>query len=40
MDVWEHAFMVDWRPKTKGKYVETFFKNLDFGACATRLGKK
>ena len=40
MDVWEHAFMVDWRPKTKGKYVEAFFKNLDFEACAGRLVKK
>jgi Fe-Mn family superoxide dismutase len=37
MDMWEHAYMVDWRPSTKAKYVETFFRNLDFEACDRRL---
>lgn len=37
MDLWEHAYMIDWRPSTKAKYVDVFFKNLDFEACARRL---
>lgn len=28
MDVWEHAFMVDYLPAQRNEYVQTFFKNL------------
>ncbi len=28
MDVWEHAFMVDYVPAQRGEYIEAFFKNL------------
>lgn len=29
LDMWEHAFMVDYVPAEKAKYVEAFFKNLN-----------
>lgn len=37
MDVWEHAFIKDYKPADKGKYIEAFFANLDWEACALRL---
>lgn len=30
IDVWEHAFMVDYTPAEKGKYLEAFFENLNW----------
>ncbi|MDE2078903.1 MAG: superoxide dismutase [Patescibacteria group bacterium] len=29
LDMWEHAYMVDFTPAEKGKYIEAFFKNLN-----------
>lgn len=29
LDMWEHAYMVDYVPAEKTKYVEAFFKNLN-----------
>jgi Fe-Mn family superoxide dismutase len=29
LDMWEHAYMVDYVPAEKAKYVEVFFKNLN-----------
>ncbi len=29
LDLWEHAYMVDYTPAEKAKYVEAFFKNLN-----------
>ena len=29
LDMWEHAYMVDYTPAEKGKYVDAFFKNLN-----------
>jgi superoxide dismutase, Fe-Mn family len=29
LDMWEHAYMVDYVPAEKAKYVEAFFKNLN-----------
>jgi superoxide dismutase, Fe-Mn family len=37
MDVWEHAFIKDYKPAEKGKYIEAFFANLDWRACESRL---
>ncbi len=39
LDVWEHAFMVDYVPAEKGKYVDAFFKNLNWGVIEARLEK-
>jgi Fe-Mn family superoxide dismutase len=37
LDVWEHAFIKDYKPAEKAKYVEAFFANLDWKACEARL---
>jgi Fe-Mn family superoxide dismutase len=37
MDVWEHAWIKDYEPAEKGKYIEAFFANLDWSACEARL---
>jgi superoxide dismutase, Fe-Mn family len=40
LDVWEHAFIKDYKPADKGKYIEAFFANLDWKACESRLPSK
>src|SRR6516225_6524256 len=30
LDVWEHAFIKDYKPAKKSKYIEAFFANLDW----------
>jgi len=37
MDVWEHAFMRDYKANEKGKYVEAFFRNIDWQVVERRL---
>jgi Fe-Mn family superoxide dismutase len=37
MDVWEHAFMRDYKVTDKAKYVEAFFRNIDWQAAERRL---
>ena len=37
MDVWEHAFTVDYAPTEKAKYVEAFFANINWAAAEARL---
>ena len=37
MDVWEHAFLLDYKPSERAKYVEAFFANLDWKAVEQRL---
>ncbi|HVS46393.1 MAG TPA: Fe-Mn family superoxide dismutase [Verrucomicrobiae bacterium] len=37
MDCWEHAFIKDYRPSERGKYIEAFYSNLNWGACESRL---
>ncbi len=37
LDMWEHAYMVDYTPAEKGKYVEAFFKNLNGGVVEERF---
>jgi Fe-Mn family superoxide dismutase len=36
MDVFEHAFMIDYGLK-KGDYIEAFFKNIDWAAVGSRI---
>lgn len=40
MDVWEHAFILDYAPADRPKYVDAFFSNIDWDAVRARLGKK
>jgi len=37
MDVWEHAFMRDYKATEKAKYVEAFFRNIDWQIVERRL---
>jgi Fe-Mn family superoxide dismutase len=37
LDVWEHAFILDYGAAGKGKYVEAFFKNLNWGVVEKRF---
>jgi Fe-Mn family superoxide dismutase len=37
MDVWEHAFMRDYQALERGKYIEAFFRNIDWGMIEGRL---
>ncbi len=39
MDMWEHAFMVDYLPSEKKQYVEAFFKNLNWSVIEARFQK-
>jgi Fe-Mn family superoxide dismutase len=38
MDVWEHAFILDYGAKDRPKYIEAFFSNVDWRAVESRLG--
>jgi len=37
MDVWEHAFLLDYQPSERGKYIEAFFSNVDWDVVGQRL---
>jgi Fe-Mn family superoxide dismutase len=36
MDMWEHAFMVDYIPAEKKQYIEAFLKNVNWGVAEKR----
>ena|SRR3989338_1846513 len=37
LDVWEHAFILDYGAAGKGKYIDAFFKNLNWGVMEKRF---
>ena len=37
MDVWEHAFLLDYKPAERPKYIEAFLTNFDAAAAEARL---
>jgi len=37
MDVWEHAFILDYAPADRPKYIEAFFSNINWQAVEARL---
>jgi Fe-Mn family superoxide dismutase len=39
MDVWEHAFMRDYKATERAKYVEAFFENIDWSVVEGRLNE-
>lgn len=39
MDMWEHAFMVDYLPSEKGKYIDAFLKNVNWNIVKNRFEK-
>jgi Fe-Mn family superoxide dismutase len=38
MDVWEHAFIKDYAPADRPKYIEAFFANIAWDVVNSRLG--
>jgi Fe-Mn family superoxide dismutase len=39
MDVWEHAYIIDYLPSQRKEYIETFFGNLRWNVIEERFGK-
>jgi Fe-Mn family superoxide dismutase len=39
MDVWEHAYLLDYKPAERPKYIEAFFSNIDWNTVDKRLGQ-
>ena len=39
MDVWEHAFLLDYKPSERPKYIDAFFSNIGWKAVESRLLK-
>src|ERR1700750_2978783 len=39
MDVWEHAFLLDYKPAERPKYIEAFFSNINWATVESRLKK-
>src|SRR6266516_1119981 len=37
MDVWEHAYLLDYKPAERPKYIEAFFSNIDWNSVEERL---
>jgi superoxide dismutase, Fe-Mn family len=37
MDVWEHAYLLDYKPADRPKYIEAFLANVDWEAVETRM---
>ena len=40
MDVWEHAFLLDYKPAERLKYIEAFFSNINWNTVEERLKKR
>jgi Fe-Mn family superoxide dismutase len=40
MDVWEHAFLLDYKPAERPKYIEAFFSNIDWAVVDGRVQLK
>lgn len=39
LDVWEHAFLLDHGAQGKGKYIDAFFKNLNWAVIEKRFAE-
>ena len=37
MDVWEHAFILDYKPAERPQYIAAFFSNTDWSAVEQRM---
>jgi Fe-Mn family superoxide dismutase len=40
MDVWEHAYLLDYKPADRPKYIEAFLSNVDWARADKRLEKQ
>jgi Fe-Mn family superoxide dismutase len=39
MDVWEHAFLLDYKPAERPKYIEAYYTNIAWNEVEKRLQK-
>jgi Fe-Mn family superoxide dismutase len=39
MDVWEHAFLLDYKPSERAQYIQAFFANIDGDTLDRRVGQ-
>lgn len=39
MDVWEHAYILDYKPADRPKYIDSFFANIDWEMVQKRLAR-
>jgi Fe-Mn family superoxide dismutase len=39
MDVWEHAFLLDYKPAERPKYIDAFLANVDWSCVEKRLDR-
>lgn len=39
LDVWEHAYLLDYGAQGKGKYIDAFFKNLNWSVVEQRFDR-
>ncbi|HVW71925.1 MAG TPA: Fe-Mn family superoxide dismutase [Candidatus Paceibacterota bacterium] len=39
LDLWEHAYMVDYLPSEKKNYIDAFFDNLNWTVCEERFDR-
>ncbi|OGW47281.1 MAG: hypothetical protein A2V62_11435 [Nitrospirae bacterium RBG_19FT_COMBO_58_9] len=37
MDVWQHAYLLDYKPSERASYIEAFFSNIDWTAVEKRF---
>lgn len=37
LDMWEHSYLMDYSSPDKGKYIDAFFKNINWEVVANRL---
>jgi superoxide dismutase, Fe-Mn family len=37
MDVWEHAYLLDYKPADRPKYIDAFLSNVDYGSVERRI---
>src|SRR5688500_15297921 len=37
MDVWEHAYLLDYKPADRPKYIEAFLGNIDWDSVESRM---
>jgi Fe-Mn family superoxide dismutase len=40
MDVWEHAFMVDYKVTERAKYIDAFLENVNWPVCEERFRRQ
>lgn len=40
MDAWEHAYLLDYKPSERGKYIDAFFTNIDWQQVGERLTRR